>query len=247
MDLTNHIYWLYEYIFNLIFYWKAENADLVNNLNTHSDGYVNDEVKIFNSTGNQEQIKKIGPQSSELININSLFNQREILEGSTLMHNNVKNAATILTSTTMTTEKIKPAITSSVAADFRKKLLIVEDTQMNSKFLRLLLEKKGHYCEVATSGHMSVNMVKATSSSANIEDLYLRKYDAVLMNLVMSGMNGRDATRAIRQHGFTGPIIGMSSYLERSEIDSFMEAGATYVFTKPLVMKEVYEILNNSN
>ena len=127
----------------------------------------------------------------------------------------------------------------------QKKLLIVEDSVLNLKFLRLLLEKRGHYCEVATNGHMSVNMVKATSSTANTEDLYLRCYDVILMNLVMSGMNGRDATRAIRQHGFTGPIIGMSSYLERSEIDSFLEAGATCVLPKPLVMNKVYEILSN--
>ena len=125
-----------------------------------------------------------------------------------------------------------------------KKILIVEDHRISRKFLHQLLEKEGHYCEEAPNGLIGVNMVKATTSM-NTEDLYLRDYDVILMDLMMPVMNGIDATRAIRQHGYKGPIIGVTAMATRPDEAEFYKAGTNLVVFKPFKINAMYEILNS--
>ena len=137
--------------------------------------------------------------------------------------------------------------------NYDKKLLVVEDNKSSQKFLHILLERRGHYCEVASNGLIALNMMKATLSNFNTEDLHLRGYDVVLMNLVMPVMNGLDSTKAIRQLVYKGPIIGLTSLCSLEDQDSFLKAGASAILVKPLNMDKVYTIvdsdivLNSSN
>ena len=154
----------------------------------------------------------------------------------------ISSTATKPTNRTKCNNMIKP-----------KKLLVVEDNKPNSFFLQHLLERRGHYCEVASNGLIALNMMKATLSNFNTEDLHLRGYDVVLMNLVMPVMNGLDSTKAIRQLGYKGPIIGLTSLCSLEDQDSFLKAGASSILVKPLNMDKVYTIvdsdivLNSSN
>ena len=54
------------------------------------------------------------------------------------------------------------------------------------------------------------------------------------MYFVMPTMNGPDATKAIRQLGYTGPIIGVTGNALPEDREIFMSAGATDVIVKPL-------------
>jgi CheY-like chemotaxis protein len=57
-------------------------------------------------------------------------------------------------------------------------------------------------------------------------------------------MNGPDATRAIRQFGYTGPIIGVTGNALDEDKLIFMNAGATNVIIKPLKMSKLLEIID---
>ena len=87
--------------------------------------------------------------------------------------------------------------------------------------------------------------MKATLSTLNTDDLHLRGYDAVLMNMVMPVMNGLDSTKAIRQLGYKGPIIGLTTLCLLEDQNSFLRAGASSVLVKPLDMDKVYSHINS--
>ena len=127
-----------------------------------------------------------------------------------------------------------------------KKLLIVDDSRSFRNLLCQLFESKGHYCEVTSNGLLALNMVKATLST-NTSDLYLRNYDAIIINLMMPVMNGFDAIIAIRELGYTGAILGMTACApdDQDVADALLYAGATKVLFKPIKMDVLYEIIKS--
>ena len=118
-----------------------------------------------------------------------------------------------------------------------KKILIVDDSFSFRKVLRKWLEKDGHSCEEAQSGRASIDRLRK-------ENRYLRECDVILMNLIMPGMDGHEATKQIRELGYTGSVIGLSSSLFTQDIECFLNAGATYVLIKPFTMEELNVVLD---
>ena len=138
------------------------------------------------------------------------------------------------------------------AAVIKKKFLLVDDVGTNRKFLRKLLELRGHICEEAEDGVEAVSLVKSglviaqcntnTSNSAGT-DIRANCYDAIFMDFMMPKMSGPDATRAIRELGYTGPIIGVTGNALDEDRSIFMKAGTTDVIIKPLKMNKLLEIV----
>ena len=169
-------------------------------------------------------------------NLYTKANTVEIMNPQHASVDDISSTATKPTNRTKCNNMIKP-----------KKLLVVEDNKPNSFFLQHLLERRGHYCEVASNGLIALNMMKATLSNFNTEDLHLRGYDVVLMNLVMPVMNGLDSTKAIRQLGYKGPIIGLTTLCFYEDLDLFIKAGLSAILVKPLNMDKVYSIINSEH
>ena len=70
-------------------------------------------------------------------------------------------------------------------------------------------------------------------------------YDVLFMDFVMPKMNGPDATQAIRELGFTGPIIGVTGNSHDTDKNIFVEAGVTNIIIKPLKIPKLLEIIEN--
>ena len=66
-----------------------------------------------------------------------------------------------------------------------------------------------------------------------------RLFDVILMDMVMPNCDGLSASRAIRALGFTGVILGITGNAQQSDIDSFLDAGADAVLSKPIKMEQV--------
>ena len=127
-----------------------------------------------------------------------------------------------------------------------KKILIVDDATLNRKMLWKLLTQRGHYCEQAENGLIGLNMIKEAYDlqPADPTDFDNKPYEVVVMDIVMPVMNGIDATKEIRNLGFTGPIIGITACVDSIVEDNMMKAGATTVLIKPFRTKEVYAIVD---
>ena len=107
------------------------------------------------------------------------------------------------------------------------KVLIAEDNKINQIVAAGALKRLGHTSDVVGDG--------AAAVASCIESAY----DAVLMDVMMPGMDGYQATACIRQHertmGLTAvPIIGLSARAMEGDREIALAAGFNDYLTKPL-------------
>src|SRR5688500_12584201 len=104
------------------------------------------------------------------------------------------------------------------------KALIVEDSPSDGAVLRALLEQLGCECEMAKDGAQAVDAALKGS------------FDFIFMDVLMPGMDGREATRFI--HSALGPrspfIVAVTGLRSPAEKQSCMDAGMDYFLAKPV-------------
>ena len=118
-----------------------------------------------------------------------------------------------------------------------KRLLVVEDIEINREILIALLEDTGLLIECAGNGQEAVDMVAREP----------RKYDIIFMDIQMPVMDGLQATRRIRSMpGHVRdetPIVAMTANVFKDDIDACIEAGMDDHLGKPLDIDKVMETL----
>lgn len=120
-----------------------------------------------------------------------------------------------------------------------KRLLLVEDNEMNREIAQVILEEAGFQIETAPDGTDAVAMVEAS------EEGY---YDAVLMDVQMPVMNGYEATKAIRamQRRDTKnlPIIAMTANAMEEDKETALKSGMNAHIAKPLNVELLMSVLH---
>ena len=104
--------------------------------------------------------------------------------------------------------------TAEMRGRVRPLVLIVED----QSDLRLL------YVEHLTTSGFDV--IEAANGAEAIDHTSARMPDVVLMDMVMPGLDGASATRAIREQFPTVQVIALTSFKEEGLIESALQAGA---------------------
>lgn len=121
---------------------------------------------------------------------------------------------------------------------YGKRLLLVEDNELNREITKDLLEQAGFVIETAEDGSIAVEMVKQS------EEGY---YDAILMDIQMPIMNGYKATEAIRcldrEDAVGIPIIALTANAFENDRKNALESGMNAHIPKPLNVRELYGIL----
>lgn len=107
------------------------------------------------------------------------------------------------------------------------KALLVEDEAINQKIAQAILEKYGFTPQIADDGYKAVEMAK------------LARYDLILMDIQLPGINGHEATRMIRQwenQQNTKPavIFAMTANTSENDRQTYFEAGMDGYITKPI-------------
>lgn len=125
------------------------------------------------------------------------------------------------------------------ASLFGKRILLVEDNELNREIARELLQMQGAIIETAEHGQ------EAVDTYASTEPGY---YDAILMDIQMPVMNGYDATVAIRQMGradsTTIPIIALTANAFTSDVGKAHSVGMNDHASKPLDIGRLTQILS---
>lgn len=115
------------------------------------------------------------------------------------------------------------------------RILLAEDSVVNQKLAVGLLGKWGHQVTVVSNGEEAV---VATESA---------DYDVVLMDLEMPGMDGLQATRAIRRReqrtGRHLPIIAMTAHAMAGDRQKCLASGMDNYVAKPVRQQELYSAL----
>ncbi|MBU6338668.1 MAG: response regulator [Rickettsiales bacterium] len=127
-------------------------------------------------------------------------------------------------------EELKQAKLDPVEAG-KKKILIVDDEQVNLLIEESILEKNLNIiCDIAKDGSEAVNMVRKNYYDHE-EDNRIKPYEFVLMDLEMPVMDGFEAIREIRKLRHDIPIIAYSYLTDAKE--KAIAAGADGYFVKP--------------
>jgi two-component system cell cycle response regulator DivK len=103
----------------------------------------------------------------------------------------------------------------------RKKLLIVEDSDLNRDLLVQVFEND-YDLELATDGAEAVDLALNDPP------------DVVLMDIGLPGMDGLDAVRAIRTRTTDLPIIAVSSHVMPGDRERALAAGCDEFVPKPI-------------
>ncbi|MCI9243864.1 MAG: response regulator, partial [Lawsonibacter sp.] len=124
----------------------------------------------------------------------------------------------------------KEEAASWTQADFGgKRVLLVEDNELNREIAEVILEETGFQVETAPDGTDAVDMVRRS------EEGY---YDAVLMDVQMPVMDGYEATRAIRalrrEDVKALPIIAMTANAMEEDKEAALKNGMNAHIAKPL-------------
>lgn len=123
--------------------------------------------------------------------------------------------------------------------DFQgKRVLLVEDIEMNREIAQAILEEAGFTVESAPDGTDAVEMVKQS------EENY---YDIILMDVQMPVMNGYEATRTIRnlprKDVKSLPIIAMTANALEEDKEAAIKNGMDAHIAKPLDIDVFMDVL----
>ena len=115
------------------------------------------------------------------------------------------------------------------------RILIVDDSPTEMYKLTAMLEKHGHQVLKAENGADGVALARQ------------EKPDAVLMDIVMPGLNGFQATRQLTKDPETShiPVILLTALSERENIILGLESGANDYIIKPFDLSVLKVRLRN--
>ena len=118
-----------------------------------------------------------------------------------------------------------------------KKILLVDDNELNREIAVEILEDSGMVVDMAYNGMEAVEMVKQNG---------MRFYDAILMDIQMPVMNGYEATEAIRalpDDGKPVVIIALSANAFEEDKRKSLSVGMNAHIPKPVNAAELVETL----
>lgn len=115
------------------------------------------------------------------------------------------------------------------------RFLVVDDVAMNRRFLIKAIQKQlpRAVLEEVEDGTDAVAAVRA--------DLY--RYQVVLMDKEMQRMDGYTATRALREMGYRGIVLGVTANALGTDVAEFMRHGVNAVVTKPVNVGVLLDIV----
>jgi len=131
-------------------------------------------------------------------------------------------------------ERHAPRVLPKAASPLR--ILLVEDNQANQKLASFVLQERGHSVDIAADGREGLRQAEQN------------RYDVILMDVQMPGMDGLEATQAIRARergGSRVPIIAMTAHAVKGDRERCLAAGMDGYLSKPIVAQEMIALLES--
>lgn len=113
-------------------------------------------------------------------------------------------------------------------------ILVVDDSSMHTNVMRRMLQRHGHEVITAASGEEGVEIAQHEMP------------DVIMMDVVMPGMNGFQATRQITRNKYTEhiPVILVSSKSQEADKMWGERQGAKGYLVKPIDEDSLIRVLN---
>ncbi len=114
------------------------------------------------------------------------------------------------------------------------RVLLAEDDLNNQRMIRVVLEDEGYDVTAVECGAAALAaVIKGT-------------FDVVLMDVSMPGMNGVEATRAIRALGGAKagiPIVALTANAMKGDREHYLSLGVSDYLSKPMHIADLIDVL----
>ena len=115
-------------------------------------------------------------------------------------------------------------------------ILVAEDDDINQKMITRMLEKGGHKVTVAGNGNEALDAIEKL------------RFDIVLMDVQMPGMDGLEVTGILRERervsGGHIPVIAITAFAFREDMERCLQAGMDGYISKPVRKEELFEAIS---
>lgn len=117
------------------------------------------------------------------------------------------------------------------------RVLVVEDSATIRFAVRLLLQSEGAIVEEAADGAEAVSMAAGAAEP----------YDTILMDMQMPMLDGIEATRELRQRGYTQPILALTASAFGHDIEACLAAGMNDYIAKPVKIDTLVDVIRRNH
>ena len=116
-----------------------------------------------------------------------------------------------------------------------KKIMIVEDNELNMKLFNDLLEAHGYMTVTTRDGTKALEMARDS------------KPDLILMDIQLPEVSGLDITRMIKAEDDLKhtPIIAVTAFAMKGDEDKIRECGCNGYISKPISIASFIETIKN--
>jgi CheY-like chemotaxis protein len=109
-----------------------------------------------------------------------------------------------------------------------KRVLVVEDNEMNMQLVEFLLEEGGYEIVKAASGEEAMAVARGG-----------QPVDLILMDIHLPGVDGLSVVQELKKDARTSsiPILALTAHAMRGDKDRFLQAGCDGYISKPIDVK----------
>ncbi len=117
------------------------------------------------------------------------------------------------------------------------RVLVAEDNGVNRLMITRFLEKLGHGSVCASDGHEALELLQR------------ERFDCVLMDIQMPGLDGTEVTQLIRRRALPGidpdiPVIALTAYALSGDRERFLALGMDAYLAKPVSLAGLSAVLS---
>ncbi len=113
-------------------------------------------------------------------------------------------------------------------------ILVIDDEEIMREILETLLVREGYTVRLASNGAEGLELAKSLP------------FDAVVVDMMMPGIDGLQVLDELRKHDDELPIIMITAYASMENAIAAMKKGAFDYITKPFKNDEVLVVLRNA-
>jgi CheY-like chemotaxis protein len=110
-------------------------------------------------------------------------------------------------------------------------ILVADDNEDLLETFAMILRRHGFLVETAANGPSAVDKYKK------------RRFDVALIDILMPGMNGVEASRRIKEIHPGTAIILMTGYSDEALIQLARDGGARHILHKPVKIDQLIELI----
>jgi osomolarity two-component system sensor histidine kinase SLN1 len=130
-------------------------------------------------------------------------------------------------------------ITNDATTTGKIRVLVAEDNKVNQEVVLRMLKLEDIYdVTVAKDGQEALDFVKESMTIPGRQP-----YNLIFMDVQMPNLDGLQSTRAIREIGYSAPIVALTAFAEESNVKDCLDSGMNYFLSKPIRRPALKKVL----